>query len=197
MAFEDSILGMLRTRQKMFAEYYLSNGFNATQAALSAGYSKKTAYAIGIENLKKLEIKEYISQRVKALLSETEMASLKIINALDEIIECDIGDFVRIETIEKPETLTQDGEVIPGEVYQKVIFNDTEKLNTRVISEISEGQHGIKIKTQDKLRAIELKGKYLSLWADGLSVNQPEAEKEKTDKEARRNRILELQRKLK
>ena len=44
-------------KQKLFCEEYLID-LNATQAALRAGYSEKTAYSIGNENLKKPEIQE-------------------------------------------------------------------------------------------------------------------------------------------
>lgn len=40
-------------KQKLFCEEYLID-LNATQAALRAGYSEKTAYSIGNENLKNL-----------------------------------------------------------------------------------------------------------------------------------------------
>lgn len=50
-------------KQMRFCDEYLID-LNATQAAIRAGYSKKTAYAIGEENLKKPEIKERISQRM-------------------------------------------------------------------------------------------------------------------------------------
>ena len=48
-------------KQKLFCEEYLID-LNATQAALRAGYSEKTAYSIGNENLKKPEIQEYIQK---------------------------------------------------------------------------------------------------------------------------------------
>lgn len=51
-------------KQKAFADYYIQTG-NATEAAKRAGYSEKTAYAIGNENLSKLEIAEYIGERLK------------------------------------------------------------------------------------------------------------------------------------
>jgi len=51
----------LTEKQKKFCKEYVLC-LNATKAALNAGYSEKTAYAIGNENLKKLEIKEYIAQ---------------------------------------------------------------------------------------------------------------------------------------
>lgn len=53
----------LTARQKRFCDEYLVD-LNATQAAIRAGYSRKTAYSIGVENLKKPEIKKYIEQRM-------------------------------------------------------------------------------------------------------------------------------------
>lgn len=50
-------------KQKRFCDEYLID-LNATQAAIRAGYSKKTAYSIGVENLKKPDIKKYISERM-------------------------------------------------------------------------------------------------------------------------------------
>ena len=46
----------LTSKQQRFVEEYLVD-LNATQAAIRAGYSPKTAYAIGSENLTKPEIK--------------------------------------------------------------------------------------------------------------------------------------------
>jgi len=55
-------------KQQRFIEEYLVD-CNATQAAIRAGYSEDTAYAIGSELLKKLEIKEEID-KLKAAKSE-------------------------------------------------------------------------------------------------------------------------------
>ena len=52
---------MLNERQKAFCEYYASS-FNATESAIKAGYSKKTAYSIGQRLLKNVEIKSYIEE---------------------------------------------------------------------------------------------------------------------------------------
>ena len=54
----------LKQRQIDFCEHYIRTG-NATEAAKLAGYSEKTAYSIGSENLKKPEISEYIARRVE------------------------------------------------------------------------------------------------------------------------------------
>lgn len=61
----------LTAKQKRFCEEYMVDG-NATQAAIRAGYSFKTARTIGAENLAKPAIKEHID----ALLAEIESAKI-------------------------------------------------------------------------------------------------------------------------
>jgi phage terminase small subunit len=65
-------LEKLTPKQQAFADYYIETG-NATEAARRAGYSKKTARAIGQENLTKPAISEYIADRLDSL-SEKRVA---------------------------------------------------------------------------------------------------------------------------
>ncbi len=69
----------LTKKQKDFADYYLELG-NQTEAAKKAGYSKKTAYSIGNENMKKPEIKAYISERLAQIEKES-------IASIDEVMK--------------------------------------------------------------------------------------------------------------
>lgn len=69
----------LNERQKAFCEHYAAC-FNATEAAVKAGYSKKTAYSIGNENLKKPEIQNYLQ-------TLTETAKTGRIATADEVLE--------------------------------------------------------------------------------------------------------------
>jgi phage terminase small subunit len=63
-------MAKMTAKQQLFCDEYLID-LNATQAAIRAGYSKKTAYSIGVENLKKPEIKKYIADRMAE--KETEL----------------------------------------------------------------------------------------------------------------------------
>lgn len=56
----------LTLKQQRFADEYIILG-NATQAAIKAGYSEKTATKIGAENLTKPDIKAYIDERLAEL----------------------------------------------------------------------------------------------------------------------------------
>ncbi len=55
----------MNDRQKRFCEEYAANP-DATAAALAAGYSARSAASIGSENLKKLELRQYIQQLQQA-----------------------------------------------------------------------------------------------------------------------------------
>ena len=69
----------LTEKQRRFAEYYIETG-NCTEAAIKAGYSKRTARVIGQENLLKPAIKKYIDEKL------TEMSNKRIASA-NEVME--------------------------------------------------------------------------------------------------------------
>lgn len=56
-------MAKLTEKQKRFCDEYIVD-LNGTQAAIRAGYSKKTARVIATENLSKPSIKEYIDKRL-------------------------------------------------------------------------------------------------------------------------------------
>lgn len=59
----------LTVKPKKFADEYIICG-NATEAAIKAGYSKKTATVMASENLTKPNIKKYIDARLEAIQNE-------------------------------------------------------------------------------------------------------------------------------
>ena len=65
----------LTPKQKRFVEEYVID-CNATQAAIRAGYSPKTAYSIGQENLKKPEVMKAIAEKQKKVSEKTEYDAL-------------------------------------------------------------------------------------------------------------------------
>lgn len=87
-------LKTLTAKQRAFVNAYISSGFNATQSALTAGYSAKTAYSIGSENLRKPEIKAEIEAEIKALFTERTMSAQEVLMRLTDHARGDLGDFV-------------------------------------------------------------------------------------------------------
>jgi len=72
-------------KQKRFCDEYLID-CNATQAAIRAGYSPKTAYSIGEENLKKPELKTYIDERLEQLHSEKTADAQEVMEYLTSVM---------------------------------------------------------------------------------------------------------------
>jgi phage terminase small subunit len=74
-------LAKLRDKQQRFVEEYLVD-FNATQAAIRAGYSKRTAGKIGTENLQKPAIQGAIRAAQAQLSKKTEVTREMIVAGL-------------------------------------------------------------------------------------------------------------------
>lgn len=75
-------------KQKMFCDEYLID-LNATQAAIRAGYSKKSARAIGKENLTKPYIQEYINNRLEEIKTEKTAAAQEVLEYLTSVMRGD------------------------------------------------------------------------------------------------------------
>ena len=76
--------GELTPKQKRFCEEFIVDD-NATQAAIRAGYSSRSAYSIGHENLKKPKIKRYINRLKKARNLRTQVTADRVLEELTKI----------------------------------------------------------------------------------------------------------------
>lgn len=74
----------MNARQKKFVQEYLKDP-NATQAAISAGYSEKTAHSIGHENLRKPEIAAAIAKVQEKAAEKFDISHEEIIRDLVDI----------------------------------------------------------------------------------------------------------------
>lgn len=84
-------MSKLTPKQRRFVEEYCVD-FNATQAAVRAGYSERTARAIGSENLAKPAIKAEID----AKLDELSMTAAEALKRLTDIARGSIGDVIEL-----------------------------------------------------------------------------------------------------
>lgn len=145
-------------KQQRFIDEYLID-LNATQAAIRAGYSVKTAKDIGCQNLAKLNIQQAISEKMAERSKRTgvnqdrivlELAKIAFVNAVDVIDSDDAtikagataDDTAAIQSVKVKMIPTKEGEGVEREI----------RLN-------------------DKLKALELLGKHLGMWNDKLDVN--------------------------
>ena len=86
----------LNLKQQKFADEYLISG-NATNAAIKAGYSKKTAGVIGAENLKKPKIISYMEERKKEIESKKIAKQKEIFEYLSSVMRGEINDVAMVD----------------------------------------------------------------------------------------------------
>jgi phage terminase small subunit len=151
-------MAKLTEKQQRFVDEYLID-LNATQAAIRAGYSVKTATTQGSQNLTKLNIQQVIAERMAERSKRTgvnqdrvvlELAKIAFVNATDVINAKDAtiklsaasDDTAAIQSVKVKIIPTKEGEGIEREV----------RLN-------------------DKLKALELLGKHLGMWNDKMDVS--------------------------
>ncbi|MDC4456629.1 terminase small subunit [Acinetobacter baumannii] len=84
----------LRGKQQRFVDEYLIDR-NATQAAIRAGYSPKTAGSIGDENLKKPEIKKAIEAGEAELAERNKITQDKVLNLLWDMATADPNELIK------------------------------------------------------------------------------------------------------
>lgn len=85
---------MLKAKQEQFCQQYIKD-FNATQAAIRAGYSIKTAGSIGHENLTKPEIKG----RIQNLLKEHSLSGEQAEKLVSDIAQSSINDYMVLRMV--------------------------------------------------------------------------------------------------
>lgn len=83
-------------RHRAFAREYVASGFNATQAAIAAGYSANTAASQGARLLRDAKVQEYVAE-VKALVVErAEVKAEDVVRRLNQMLMADPRELVEV-----------------------------------------------------------------------------------------------------
>ncbi len=96
----------MKEKQKRFCEEYLVD-CNATQAAIRAGYSEKTARAIGQRLLTNVDIKKYIDQQLQKLKNEKIADAQEVLEYLTSVMRGEQKEQVALLTGEGVQDLVQ------------------------------------------------------------------------------------------
>lgn len=165
---------MLTPKQQRFVEEYLVD-LNATQAAVRAGYSAKTARQIGDENLSKPDIAEAIGKAIAEQSERTGISADRVLTELAKIGFSDIRRAVKwfsqanVAMIDATEGEIEDGSVRFAVANQVELISsaDIDDETAAAISEISmTDKGGLRVKFHDKRAALVDLGRHLALFTD-------------------------------
>lgn len=163
----------LTDKQRRFVDEYLVD-LNATQAAIRAGYSQKTARQIGDENLSKPDIAKAVQEAQAARSQRTEITQDMVLRELAKIGFSDIRKVVRWGRTElRVADAEEDGAT---EVHHGLALIGADEIDddtAAAISEISEGREGLKVKFHDKKGALVDIGRHLGMFKDRIEHSGP------------------------
>lgn len=132
-------MAKLTEKQKKFADYYIELG-NATQAAINAGYAKRSAQQMGAENLLKPVIKSYIDERLEQIASERIMSAQEAVELLSSIARAEITEQVVVTTMDGAEVVDKPPDVKTRIIAIKEIlkrYPDNDKLVEQQIRKLT------------------------------------------------------------
>ncbi len=164
----------MTAKQRLFVAEYLKD-LNATQAAIRAGYSEKTARQIGEENLSKPVIRKMIDEAMQQRSERTEITQDRVLKALAAIGFGDIrslfdsgGSFKNIT-----ELSAEEAALLAGFDLSILKARDDDTPFEETVK---------RIKVNDRLRALEMIGRHLNMFTDKLDVNFSDGRAERLNK---------------
>lgn len=159
----------LSPKRQRFVNEYLKD-LNATQAAIRAGYSEKTAHVQGPRLLGFVDVKAAIDAAITRRNKRLEISQDRIVRELAKVALADIKDYLSFRT-EKTQVGVDD-EGSPVFDYKPVIeLVPSENVDGTIIQEVSLSQKGIfTFRLQDKLKALELLARHLGMLNDRVQL---------------------------
>ncbi|EPH0496660.1 terminase small subunit [Enterobacter asburiae] len=146
-------MAKLTDKQELFAREYLKD-LNATQAAIRAGYSEKTAKEVGYENLTKPHVLELVAELKAQRVEQTGIDAAYVLRRLTEIDQMDVLDI-----------LLANGELKPIKDWPKVWRTTLSGMDVVEMASADSAALLKKIKWPDKVKNLELLGKHVNVQA--------------------------------
>ena len=153
----------LTEKKKKFVEEYLID-LNATQAAIRAGYSVKTADVQSSRMLGNVKVQQAIVEKMAERSRRTGINQDRVLMELAKIAFVNADDVINAQDATTKEGASRDDLAAIQSIKVK-----------------SFGEDGIEreIKLADKLKALEMLGRHLGMWNDKLQMSGIEEEKKK------------------
>lgn len=142
----------LTDKQRLFCIYYvkLFNATKAYQKAYDCDYT--TAMVEGCKCLRKPKIEEEIKKLKSERMNGAFLTTDDLLQKYIDIAFADISEYVEVEIIERER---DDGTVTR---WNHIVVNSN--FDGSIVTEISQGKDGVKVKLADKMRALDFLAKY-------------------------------------
>jgi phage terminase small subunit len=139
-------------RQRFVDEYCVD--FNGTQAAIRAGYSANSANMQAARLLTNDSVRKALDEK---RLEIAESSKLKVSDVIDELRNIAFSDITQVISFSASKAKVKSS---------RKLTEDAKKT----IASVSQTQNGLTVKLHDKVKALELLGRYLNIFTDRVEV---------------------------
>jgi len=153
--------GLTGKQEKFCWEWH--KDFNATQSAIRAGYSKKTAHQSGYENIKKPEILARIQEIREELIERSGVTPAMILAEYAKIAFAEIDDYVDFNS---EEYLNSRGETKVKNFIKLKDSKEIKKSKLGAIQSVKQEKDGASIKLHNKQSALDKLAQYHDMFAE-------------------------------
>lgn len=143
----------LTPKQSLFVKEYLVD-LNATQAAIRAGYSEKTAGQMGDENLKKPQIAKEIKEAMDERGKRTEITADRVLKEIERLALFDPADLINVNS---PEDIA----LLPEDIRRAITGWKWDKQGNFIITMVKQG-------------ALDMLGRHHKLFTDKVDISNPD-----------------------
>lgn len=183
----------LTDKQQLFCIYYI-RCFNATKAYQKAyGCDYRTAQSNGYQLLTNTYIRDEIMRLKQERLNREFLSETDIFQKYMDIAFADVTDFVEFGN-EEMEVILDTGEHKTITVSHVNIKNDTD-VDGSIISEVSKGKDGVKVKLADRMKALQWLSDHMDLATDKqraeIALLKSRADAGKDDRENKLDKFFE------
>ena len=177
--------GNFTEKMRRFCEEYVVS-LVAKDAALLAGYSKKTAADAGYNLLKRADVAAEIARLQEERRSRLEITGDAVVLELARLAFSDVTDVIRFSPAPEGEVQDLNDTLNGARIELKDASENLTKDVTAAISEVSMGPHGLKVKMHPKEGAIDKLGRHLGVFTD----QKPDDPRSLHDTEDLKRRLL-------
>lgn len=195
----------LTDKQQLFCIYYV-RCFNATKAYQKAyGCDYTTAMVNGSQLLRNPKVKDEILRLKQDRLNREFLSESDIFQKYMDIAFADMGDYVTFGKKKVPQWKQVDEQFVPvidpdtGKQkiveYSYVDLKESTDVDTSIISEVSEGKNGIKVKRADQMKALQWLSEHMDLATEKqraeIALLKSRADAGRDDRENKLDKLFE------
>lgn len=158
-------------KQKIFVREYLKdfNGTRAYKVAYPSCKKDEAARVNASKLLTKTNIKEAIQKQADKRLEKVEISIDDVLNELKSIAFSDRTKISKLTKEEIKDEIT--GETLERKYVEFTPTNEIDSDTKKAIAGYKVTQSGMSVETYDKMKALELLGKYLGIFKENVDVN--------------------------